>query len=73
MAHRRRTFLRAGRMKIQIGAAVAATICAAIMWTVARADAATVWPMYEHNRSQEVTPDIRAPGAHPPSMSWRWC
>jgi outer membrane protein assembly factor BamB len=62
MAHRRRTFLRTGRMKIQIGAAVAAAICFTIIWTVALADAATVWPMYEHDRSHSGRSEFSTSG-----------
>jgi outer membrane protein assembly factor BamB len=38
-------------MKAPIRLAVAVVVCVSIVWTAARADAATVWPAYEHDRS----------------------
>ena len=38
-------------MKTPISLAVAVAICVSIILTAARADAATVWPTYEHDRS----------------------
>jgi len=38
-------------VKASIRLAVAVAVCVSIMWASARADAATVWPSYEHDRS----------------------
>jgi hypothetical protein len=38
-------------MKTPIRLAVAVAVCVSIIWTAARADATTVWPAYEHDRS----------------------
>ena len=51
-----------GRIKIGIVATAAAAVCAAIMWTAARADAATVWPTYEHDRSHSGRSEFSTSG-----------
>jgi outer membrane protein assembly factor BamB len=43
--------MKRGKMKTPISLAVAVAICVSIILTAARADAATVWPAYEHDRS----------------------
>jgi outer membrane protein assembly factor BamB len=51
-----------GKMKIRIGMAAAAAFCAATIWTGARADAATVWPTYEHDRSHSGRSEFNTSG-----------
>ena len=43
--------MKGGEVKASIRLAVAIAVCVSIMWAAARADAATVWPSYEHDRS----------------------